>query len=91
MSAPGGKTYAGRWRLAIRYAATGGVPQRSLAAALVVGSILNLINQGDRLLASQPIDIAKLVLTYLVPYLVSTYGAVSYRLTAERRDGTHPD
>jgi hypothetical protein len=91
MSAPGGEARAGRWRLAVRYAAAGGVPQRSLAVALVVGSILNLINQGDRLFAGQPIDIAKLVLTYLVPYLVSTYGAVSYRLAAERRNGTHPD
>ena len=51
---------------------------------LIVGTILNLINQGDAMLAGLPLDIVKLLLTYLVPYLVSTYGAVSYRLHAER-------
>jgi hypothetical protein len=32
----------------------------------------------------------KLALTYLVPYFVSTYGAVSFRLYAERGDTTDP-
>jgi len=31
-----------------------------------------------------PINVVKLLLTYLVPYCVSTYGAVSYRLHAAR-------
>jgi len=62
------------------------VPRRSFWVAVAVGTILNLINQGDRLLAGQPLDIAKLVLTYLVPYFVATYGAVSFRLQAQRDD-----
>jgi hypothetical protein len=33
-----------RWRLALAYAVTGGVPRRSLWVALVVGSIPNVIN-----------------------------------------------
>lgn len=70
-----------------RYAISNGVPRRSLFVALLVGTILNLINQGDALLAGLPLDIAKLLLTYLVPYCVSTYGAVSYRLAEERRVG----
>src|SRR4249920_4005227 len=48
--------------------------------ALVVGTILNLINQGDALFGPGPINWVKVLLTYLVPYTVSTYGAVSYRL-----------
>ena len=66
-----------------RYAISNGVPRRSLLVALVVGTILNLINQGDAMLAGLPLDVAKLLLTYLVPYLVSTYGAISYRFHAD--------
>ena len=72
------------WKLACSYALANGVPQRSLWVALIVGTLLNLINQGDALLAHRRIDLVKLVLTYLVPYFVSTYGAVSFRLYAER-------
>ena len=78
------------WRLACSYAVSNGVPRRSLWVALVVGTILNLINQGDALLAGRRLDLVKLALTYVVPYIVSTYGAVSFRLYAERnRDGGH--
>jgi hypothetical protein len=70
------------WRLACSYAVSDGVPRRSLWVALVVGTVLNLINQGDTLLAGRRIDVAKLALTYLVPYIVSTYGAVSFRMHA---------
>lgn len=68
-----------------RYAISDGVPRRSFVVALTVGTILNLINQGDVMLAGLPLDFAKLLLTYLVPYLVSTYGAVSYRFHAGSR------
>ncbi|HVC57125.1 MAG TPA: nitrate/nitrite transporter NrtS [Stellaceae bacterium] len=67
-----------------RCALSDGVPRRSLLVALIVGTILNLINQGDALVTGMPIDVVKLLLTYLVPYCVSTYGAVSYRLHAAR-------
>ncbi len=75
------------WRTLWEYASGGGVPRRSLAAAAVVGTILNLINQGDALFAAKPIDWTKLVLTYIVPYCVTTYGAVSFRLALARRSG----
>ena len=55
--------------------------------ALVVGTILNLINQGDALIVGRQLDFAKIALTYLVPYFVSTYGAVSFRLHGSRE---HP-
>jgi hypothetical protein len=72
-------------KLALRYAVTGGVPRRSLVFALIVGSILNLINQGDRLIDGHPLNFIKLALTYCVPYFSSTYGAVAFRLFAARR------
>jgi hypothetical protein len=56
------------------------VPKRSLVVALIVGTILNLINQGDALVAGTRLNLTKLVLTFVVPYAVATYGAVSYRL-----------
>ena len=72
------------WKLAFAYSIADGVPRRSLWVALVVGTILNLINQGDALIAGRYIDITKLALTYAVPYFVCTYGAVSFRLREER-------
>ena len=53
------------------------IATRSLWVALVVGSILNLINQGDRLAAGAPLDWAKLGLTYVVPFVVASFGAWS--------------
>jgi hypothetical protein len=66
---------------ACRHCLSDGVPRRSLYVALVVGTILNLINQGDALFGPAQINWLKVMLTYLVPYAVSTYGAVSYRLS----------
>ena len=53
------------------------VVKRSLAVMLVVGTVLNAINQGDALLAGGSIDWAQVILTVCVPFLVSTYGAYS--------------
>ena len=78
------------WKLACYCAVSEGVPRRSFWVAAVVGTILNLINQGDTLLSGQRLDVAKLVLTYVVPYIVSTYGAVSFRLHAARSAATRP-
>jgi hypothetical protein len=70
------------------YAMSDGVPRRSFVVAVVVGTILNLINQGDALVAGERLNLVKLVLTYIVPYLVTTYGAVSFRLHADRQAGS---
>ena len=67
-------------KLACRCAISDGVPRRSFYVALIVGTVLNLINQGDALLGMASINWLKLVLTYCVPYAVCTYGAVSYQL-----------
>lgn len=67
----------------VMFAATGGVPRRSFWVAVVVGSVLNLINQGDALVNGLSIDWLKIALTYLVPYAVNTYGSVTARLHFE--------
>jgi hypothetical protein len=53
------------------------VVRASVVIAVIVGTILNLINQGDALIGGQPLVLWKLVLTYMVPYCVSSYGAVT--------------
>jgi hypothetical protein len=71
-------------RLACRCALSDGVPRRSFFVALVVGTVLNLINQGDALFGAAPIKWLKDILTYFVPYAVCTYGAVSFQLRKMR-------
>jgi hypothetical protein len=71
-----------RWSRIWRCCISDGVPKRSLIVALIVGTILNLINQGDVLLGLARPNFTKLILTFVVPYAVATYGAVSYRLRA---------
>jgi hypothetical protein len=75
-----------RWQTIWQCIIAPGVPRRSLAAAVVVGTLLNLINQGDALFSGRRLDRLKLALTYIVPYCVATYGAVAFRLEAMRRE-----
>lgn len=74
-------TSVAAWRIVLRPP----ILVRSLWVALIVGSILNLINQGDRLAAGVPLDWGKLVLTYVVPFLVASFGAWS--ALASNRNG----
>lgn len=52
--------------------------RRSTLIALVVGSVLVVINQGDTLVAGRwdMTLIWKVPLTYLVPFVVATWGAL---------------
>ena len=77
-----------KWREICYYCMSDGVPRRSFVVALVVGAILNLINQGDALVTGARPNIVKLILTFAVPYAVATYGAVSYRLRVDSERGT---
>jgi hypothetical protein len=53
--------------------------RRSLIAAVVVGTILTMLNQGDALVSSQWGNglYWKIPLTYCVPFCVATYGALT--------------
>jgi hypothetical protein len=57
----------------------GPVVQRALQVAAVVGTILFVINQLDVVLSGKvtPVVLLKIVLTYLVPFLVATYSALA--------------
>jgi hypothetical protein len=66
---------------ALKKALSGRYLTRAAVAALVVGTVLNLINQGDALFSRDPVDLSKALLTYLVPFCVTTYGAWSALLS----------
>lgn len=55
----------------------GATMRRSLVVAVVVGAILNLINQGDRLMAMDGVIWWRVALTFCVPFCVASYGAYS--------------
>ena len=48
--------------------------RRSLTVAALVGTVLNLVNQGDAVLNGGTIVWWKLLLTYFVPFAVASYG-----------------
>lgn len=49
--------------------------RRSLTVALIIGTLLNAINQGAELAAGEPLIVWKLLLTYFVPFAVASYGS----------------
>src|SRR5262245_30612550 len=63
------------WRHAPFY---GPLFRQALRIALVVGTILFVINQADVVFSGRttPLVVVKIALTYLVPFLVSTYSAL---------------
>ncbi len=67
------------------FATSEGTPGYALIMGVVVGTLLTAINQGDFILAGQSPDLVKVGLTYLVPYCVATYGAVTAKRSAWRR------
>jgi hypothetical protein len=77
-----GKTSPGFVALATEY----GTLTRSIVTGVVVGTILSAINQGDVLMAGEVPSLLKIVLNYVVPYCVATYGAVTAKQHALRED-----
>jgi hypothetical protein len=49
--------------------------RRSLLVAVLIGTLLNAINQGTDLIAGEPLVLWKLLLTYFVPFAVASYGS----------------
>ena len=61
----------------------------SARVALCVGTILALINYGDRIFLRydmQAMDWFKLAVTYCVPYCVATYGAARYAMKHDKNN-----
>jgi len=56
--------------------------KRSIKVAVIVGTLLMFINHGDIMISGdiKGHHMLKILLTYLVPYLVSTYSSVESKL-----------
>jgi hypothetical protein len=67
-----------------------GTPRKAALTALVVGTILTTINHGDTILAGTLPPVWKVLLTYCVPYCVTTWGAATGKAAQWQRDSTSP-
>jgi hypothetical protein len=74
----------------IALATSRSVVQRATVVALVVGSILVIINHGDAIVRGDLSAgrLIRIVLTIAVPYCVSTYSSVSALRGSARRQRT---
>ena len=49
----------------------------ALKVALVVGTVLNVINNGEQLWTHHAVNLWEVAMNFVVPYCVSTYSAAS--------------
>ena len=52
-----------------------GIPKKALLTALLVGTVLTAINHGDVFLSGNHPPLLKVLLTYSVPFCVTTWGS----------------
>jgi Mg/Co/Ni transporter MgtE len=67
-------------KLYIKYAKSRVIFIRSIRVSLVVGTVLAIINHCDAIIDGtfNSTNLFQVILTYLVPFLVATYGSVSH-------------
>ncbi len=53
-----------------------GTPKKAFFTALVVGTVLTVINHGDVILSGNYPPPIKVLLTYCVPFCVTTWGSI---------------
>ncbi|MDA9099728.1 nitrate/nitrite transporter NrtS [Planktomarina sp.] len=53
-----------------------GTPKKAFFTALVVGTVLTVINHGDVILSGNYPPAIKVLLTYCVPFCVTTWGSI---------------
>lgn len=63
-----------------------GTPRKAFMTALVVGTILTVINHGDTIFMGEWPPLLKVFLTYCTPYCVTTWGAIIGKRAQWRRD-----
>eukprot|EP01025_Chloroclados_australasicus_P007006 TRINITY_DN12228_c0_g1_i1.p4 TRINITY_DN12228_c0_g1~~TRINITY_DN12228_c0_g1_i1.p4 ORF type:complete len:166 (+),score=3.01 TRINITY_DN12228_c0_g1_i1:468-965(+) len=78
-------------RNVVQLSFSNGIPRRSLIVAIVVGTVLTLINQGPIIFSGKQPVWWKVGLTYIVPYLVASYGAVSSQLSSQAEASIQQD
>jgi hypothetical protein len=68
------------WREAWALAKQPEIRTRAIKVALFIGTILTIINQYDVISAGEFPSLLKMSLTYCIPYLVNTHGAVTAQM-----------
>ncbi len=68
----------------LRLALQPGIARAALKVSLVVGTLLNVINNGEQLWAGHDVNIWRVAMNFVVPYCVSSYSAA--RNEAQRFD-----
>ncbi|MBK7904611.1 MAG: nitrate/nitrite transporter NrtS [Proteobacteria bacterium] len=68
----------------LRAALSRPIVSNSFKVSLIVGSVLNAINQGSTIMADGDVAWFHLALNYLVPYCVASYSGATARLRQER-------
>lgn len=62
------------------------VVRNALRVAAVVGTVLNLINQGGRFAHPETVSWGHVVLNYLVPFVVASYSAARMELELKEKE-----
>lgn len=57
----------------------------ALKVALVVGTLLNLVNQGTNLFEGLPVNVTQGLLNYFVPFCVSSYSAARNEMMRRKK------
>ncbi len=65
-----------------------GTPKKAILTAIVVGTLLTWINHGNSMMVGQFPSLIKIALTYLVPYCVTTWGAIITKLSQTKHETT---
>lgn len=68
-----------------RMACSRHIVHNALRIALVVGSLLNALNQGEALLAGSGIAWVHIAMNFVVPYCVATYSVTKHALATRTR------
>lgn len=78
---PGRESLAGSWSAHLRDPVA---MRRTLLIALIVGTILSAVNQGDHLVHGEvgPVIVLRIAANYITPWIVSSIGYVSARRRA---------
>jgi len=70
----------------LRLALQPGIARAALKVSLVVGTLLNVINNGEQLWAGHGVNIWRVALNFVVPYCVSSYSAARNEARRIERD-----
>ncbi|MDD5336492.1 MAG: nitrate/nitrite transporter NrtS [Rhodoferax sp.] len=68
-------------RALFRIACSRRIVANALRIALLVGTVLNLVNQGGAIISGSGVSWLHLVLNYAVPYCVASYSAARNQMT----------